>query len=164
MAFPYLSYGSSGVLAQPATITNPLEQQQQSPDAAGLAAMAEARARNTALQKALYRIKALQDQPGGGYAQGTGPLGIRQGVGRLGWMTSLGDAVAGVLSRKEQEGAHEDVTAAMGPLSDAEQAYIEEFLKSDGSQPRTGRSPMSYVPQGTPLMGMSDPLALKMKY
>lgn len=152
----------AGVLAQPATITNPLAPPMTAPapDAATLQAMAEARAKNMLLEKALFRKQALMEQPGGGFAQGAGPLGIRQGVGPGGWMTSLADAVAGLITRGKQDKNNEEVTAAMGALSPAEQAYVEQYLKGDAaSLPRTGRAPMSYVPQGSPLS--IDPLGLK---
>ena len=143
---------SAGVLAAPPTTTSPIQNPlaPQSPDAATLAAMAEARAKQMALQKALYRAQVLREQPGGGFAQGAGPLGIRMGVGPMGWMTSLGDAVAGVITRGKQKKSGEEVTGAMGELSPAEQAYVEQYLRGDET-PRTGRSPMSYVPQGSPL-------------
>lgn len=148
--------GGPGVLAQPATITNPLQNPVAgSQDQATLQAMAQARAKQAALQQALYRAAVLREQPGGGFAQGAGPLGMRQGVGPLGWMTTLGDAVAGLVTRGKQKKSGEEVTGAMGALSPAEQAYVEQFLKGD-EMPRTGRSPMSYVPQGTPLSFGND--------
>jgi hypothetical protein len=143
--------GGQGILAQPATITNPLAPQPP-PDEATLKAMAEARAKRTALEKALYRAQVLREQPGGGFAQGAGPLGIRQGVGPMGFMTSIGDAIAGVIAKKRQGQGAEEVTGAMGPLSAAEQQYIQDYLNSmPGQQQPYGRSPMSYVPQGSPL-------------
>ncbi len=143
--------GGQGILAQPQTITNPLAAPAGGQDAATLAAMAEARAKQTALQKALYRAQTLREQPGGGFAQGAGPLGIRMGVGPLGWATSVGDAIAGVIAKQRQKKGEEEVTGAMGPLSQAEQQYVQDYLNNGAPGQNYGRSPMSYVPQGSPL-------------
>ena len=143
--------GGMGILSQPATITNPLAPQQ-SPDAATLQAMAEQRAKQMALQKALYRAQVLREQPGGGFAQGAGPLGARHGVGKYGWMTTLGDTIAGIIGKKRQGESSDEVTGALAAASPADQRLAEELLRGDpNSLPRYGRRAMEYVPQGSPL-------------
>lgn len=144
--FPYLSYNTA-----PSVVSGV-----QSPfagDAATLAAMADARAKQTALQQVLHRAAVLREEPMN--AQGQGPLGARQGVGPAGWAVTAADAIAGAIAKNRRQQAAIDVTKAMGALSPAEQEYVNQYLKSDPASmqngPRYGKPDMSYVPQGSPL-------------
>lgn len=158
MALPWDSttgaYSSGAGMANP--VQNPLMPSQ---DQAVLNAMAEARAKRARLEQMIHMANVLKDEPLN--ARGAGPMGVRQGVGPMGWAVTLADAVAGAIAKKKREQAAQGVTGAMGPLSEAEQKYVHEYLTTpDPSEvPRYGRSPMSYVPQGSVLS--LDPLALK---
>lgn len=102
------------------------------------------RAANIPAQQAAFRSAALrQDQPF--YAEGSGPLGIRQGVGPGGWATSIGDAVFGVMGRKRQEAADEKRLAAQADL----------MKKQNETYEKLGQA-LNSVSQGSPL---SPPLS-----
>ena len=157
-----------GVLAMPATPTNPIQNpldpaQQQ----ALFAAQAEQRAKDTQLKQQLLRAAVLKSMTDPDQVKGGGPAGIRIGQGPGGWAVSLGDLGAAIVRAKALKKGGEGVIQATGELGPSEQALAEQIIRSSpGGLFDTGyaRPQPSYVPQGSPLMGMSDPLALNMKY
>jgi hypothetical protein len=142
----------SGVLAQPTTITNPLDPQNAQ---ATLAAMAQARAKDTALKQQLLRAQVLKAQTEPDAVKGGGPSGIRIGQGPMGWAVSLGDLAAAYVRKKALQKGGEGVIQATGELSPAEQEYVNQYLNSDPSMPqaapRYGKPATAYIAQGSPL-------------
>ncbi len=157
MALPYDASGNyipgsaMGVLSQPATITNPLDPQNQQ---ALLGAQAEQRAKQTALQQQLLRAAVLKAQTDPDTVKGGGPAGVRIGQGPMGWAVSLGDLAAAYVRKKALEKGAAGVIPATGEASAADQALAEQLMRNRaGGLFDTGyaRPQPSYVAQGSPL-------------
>jgi hypothetical protein len=148
-----------GALAQPTTITNPV----QNPLAGGnfdYGLMAQQRAALNELQKTYMRAQALKEEPLN--AKGTGPFGARQGVGPMGWATTVGDLVAGLIAKGRRKAATEETAKASGAESQANQALIANVLQNQPGGPygnsygpgianQLRRPDLNYVSQGSPL-------------
>lgn len=142
------AYVPPGPLSSP--IQNPLDPRNQ---AATVAAMANDREKRAALERAMMRAAALREEPLN--AQGPGPLGVRQGVGPMGWAVSLADAVAGAIAEKRRKAATENVAGAQSEVAPATQEYVKNFLKGrPGGLYDTGYG-LNHVAQGSPL-SLSD--------
>lgn len=122
-------------------VASPLPQQEPNWRAILQAVLAE-KAANPAAQAAAFRSAALrQDQPF--YAAGSGPLGIRPGVGAGGWAMTLADSINGALGYKQQRQRDEEMLKLQKDLME-KQAKTYEALGNAVNQGSPLSPPLSY--------------------
>lgn len=120
----YVSGSAMGSLQPVNPVESPLQHQMQL-----MAAMAEQRAKDTALKQQVLRAAALKAMTDPDQVKGGGPVGIRIGQGPGGWATSLGDLGAAIIRAKALKKGAAGIIEATGELGPATQTLAENYLQ-----------------------------------